>query len=181
MSEHPASHLCICGDHVWLPSTRGHVVLVSPEDAPLLAKPWNALLTGGVSHARRRARKERSGQTILLHKEILPPPAGMVVDHVNHNGMDNRRANLRLATFAQNQANRRATKGGTSQYKGVFLNGQNGRWSAKIIRKGVFKYLGSYSTEAEAAEAYDAAARLLDGAYACLNFPGPGEHGALRA
>ena len=175
----PQTFICVCGDHAWQPSTRGHVVLVSPEDAQLLVKPWNALLTKGVAHARRRARKERSGKTILLHKEILPPPPGMLVDHINHNGMDNRRPNLRLATVTQNQSNRRAARGFSSPYKGVSRNGSS--WNAVIRRSGAVYWLGTFADEIEAAHAYDDAARRLDGAFACVNFPREGEAGALRA
>lgn len=180
MSEHQHFCVCACGDHVWQASSRGHVVLASPEDAPLLAKPWNALLTGGVAHARRRAKRERDGKTIFLHKEILPPPIGMLVDHVNHNGLDNRRSNLRLATYGQNQANRRSKRGTSSPFKGVWHYKARNRWCAEITRKGMRHHLGTFHSEMDAALAFDEAARVLDGAFACLNFPGPAEVGALR-
>ena len=99
----------------------------------------------------------------------------MEVDHINHNTLDNRRCNLRLATHGQNMANSRPNKG--RKYKGVWqIMGKY--WVAFIGKNKKQIYLGSFSTPKLAAKAYDEAARKKFGEYACLNFPNEGCHGA---
>lgn len=107
--------------------------------------------------------------TIRMHSLITGWP---LVDHVNCDGLDNRRENLRPATTAENARNARKTAMPTaSQFKGVHRNRDWGRWiaSIRVNRKSV--YLGAFHSEAEAARAYDAAARELFGEFARLNFP----------
>lgn len=94
-------------------------------------------------------------------------------DHIDHDGLNNRRSNLRLATHAQNMHNMRPHLGATSQYKGVFLIKKRGVWRAVIKMNDRTRGLGEYVSEIQAAYAYDAAARELFGEFACLNFPEP--------
>jgi len=99
-----------------------------------------------------------------------------LVDHINGDGLDNRRENLREATQAQNVANRRKFALSSSRFKGVHLGGRKkNRWIAKCHQV----QIGAFDTEIEAALAYDAAAREFYGEFAALNFPAPGENGAL--
>lgn len=103
--------------------------------------------------------------TLRMHRVILGAPDGVQVDHINGDGLDNRRANLRLATHRQNTLNRARRGDG---FKGV--SRRQGRWLARAGRNGQF-YLGHFGTPEEAARAYDAKARELYGAFARLNFP----------
>jgi hypothetical protein len=107
-----------------------------------------------------------------MHRQIVNPPDDLLVDHHNHNGLDNRRFNLRLATDSTNQQNarKRITKT-TSRFKGVDFVKATGKWRARIAVNGRRLFLGSFDSELEAALAYDAAARKYFGEYACLNFP----------
>lgn len=109
-----------------------------------------------------------------LHRMLLRPPADMVVDHINGDRLDNRRANLRVCTQTENLANGKPHRDGKSKYRGVCFRKREGTWRAQISLGGQkSKYLGQYPTEEEAAMAYDHAARERYGDFARLNFPSP--------
>lgn len=112
--------------------------------------------------------------TIHLHTQLMgePPASGMMVDHINGDGLDNRRANLRFVTPQQNGMNRR-DKRGSSQYRGV--RAVNGRWEAVLSHGGKRTNLGRFSDEKDAALAWDRAASEAYGEYAALNFADAGE------
>jgi hypothetical protein len=93
-----------------------------------------------------------------------------IADHVDHDGLNNQRSNLREATSQQNRFNSRPGPG-SSRFKGVHWAKQNQRWNARIHTRGVIYGLGSYENEIDAALAYDTAARELFGEFAYLNFP----------
>ena len=108
----------------------------------------------------------------------MQPGTGLVVDHINHDPLDNTRANLRVCTQGQNMKNQKKNKRKdgnptSSKYKGVY------KWQYKktikfkstIWNNGEQKYLGYFDTEIEAAMAYDEAAREKHGVFAALNFP----------
>lgn len=107
-----------------------------------------------------------------LHRLILGAIPGETVDHINGNPLDNRRANLRLVTHAQNlwnSAPMTTNKKRTSSYRGVWQ--QKGRYCARITCHHKRTFLGFFDTEKDAALAYDSKARELYGVYARLNFP----------
>ena len=109
-----------------------------------------------------------NGKTVLMHRFLLRPRKGYQVDHIDGNGLNNCRCNLRVCTQAQNQANRRP-KGGSSQYVGVCRRGD--RWEAWIKHRGQWITLGRYATEVEAARARDRKAVEIHDRHAYLNFP----------
>ncbi len=99
-------------------------------------------------------------------------PNGKFVDHINHNGLDNRRANLRIVTHKQNGWNRRKTaRKSTSRYKGVCWSKRERMWHVQIKKNGKQITIGYFLDEKAAARAYDAKADELFGQYAALNFP----------
>jgi len=112
----------------------------------------------------------------LMHRLL----AMGITDHVNGNGLDNRRANLRPATRSQNGANRRKVVKTASSFKGVTRYAVT-RWRAYITKDQARIHLGVFESELSAASAYDCAARELFGEYAALNFPQAGERSALSA
>jgi hypothetical protein len=133
---------------------------------------WNIGGRGRNIYACRTIRME-DGKTkmALLHRAIMEAPPGLLVDHKNGDTLDNRRANLRLATHAENTQNRRKTKSKTSsQFIGVYLEKRSGRWAAKIKHRERCIWLGRFKSETEAAKAYDEAAGKYRGEFARLNF-----------
>jgi hypothetical protein len=122
-----------------------------------------------------------SGQPVYMHRLLMRPGAGEEVDHANGRTLDNRRANLRVVAPRLNSANKRKSDPqSTSQFKGV-SRAEGTRWRADGSRDGRTINLGRFSSERDAAEAYDAFARAEFGECACLNYPREGERGARRA
>ena len=113
-------------------------------------------------YAMRRARKNGTRQTVSMHRLIAGAESGQLIDHINRNPLDNRKANLRIATPSQNNANQDTSR----KYKGAYKNAKGTTWSAKLCGK----HLGNFSTELDAAKAYDAAAIQKYGEFAKLNF-----------
>ena len=112
----------------------------------------------------------RNDGKIFLHRFILNAPKNKKVDHKFHNTLDNRRSKLRLCTQAQNLANMKPHKGGTSKYKGV-TKIYNGSWVAHITVNYVPMHLGLFQKEKDAALAYDKAALHFRPKFAKINFP----------
>ena len=126
-------------------------------------------------YARRHAAtagKAEKETLVYMHQEIIEVPDGMVVDHINHDGMDNRSGNLRAASYSQNLCHRKKRPGTThSKYKGIYWKKKNRKWQACITFERKRIYLGYFENEIDAAKAYDRAAMKYHGEFASLNFP----------
>ena len=125
-------------------------------------------------YAARRSRGPKGSKpaTIYMHRELIDVADGLLVDHVNQDSMDNRRANLRGATRAQNIRNRKKFSNSSgSKYKGIYRYKNKKRWIARIMFEKKRIHLGIFRNEIEAAKAYDRAAIKYHGEFASLNFP----------
>lgn len=153
--------------------TKGRVAIVDDEDFDALsAYRWSAATAKSKNSKHTYASRRGAKSPIYMHREILGAPKGLRVDHINGDGLDNRRCNLRLCTNSQNLANQMAVRNPTG-FKGV-TPAWAGRWRAQGHNR---KALGTFDTVEEAARAYDDYARSAFGAFARLNFPRPGELG----
>jgi hypothetical protein len=155
--------------------TKGFSCIVDDEDFEALSlRSWCALVLKGVTYAKRGTGDGPTARVILMHRQILGiTDRSMLVDHIDGNGLDNRRANLRVATKSQNAQNQRAKAAGTSsRFKGVYWWTLRGKWCAGAKLNGKHHSFGSFEIEEDAARAYDEGARTLFGEFAHTNFQG---------
>jgi len=149
-----------------IPLTRGLFAIVDAEDYPRLSQyTWFTEGTGQNCYA---VRKE-NGKSIKMHRWIMDAPDNLVVDHIDHNGLNNRKENLRICTFAENCRNLRSSRCKTSKYKGVHWNKRCKKWAAQISCDNKTYHLGYFTDELSAANAYDNAAQKYHGEFASLN------------
>lgn len=162
--------------------TNGKPVKVSNRDyASLRNHSWREMKP---RHGRTSSYAVRSStvngryRVILMHRVIKAATPGTKVDHKNHDGLDNRRSNLRVATHMQNCRNRHKQRNNTSGYKGVYYcksqKNLTKRWFTRVgsRKQNGMKFGGRYyATPEEAAHAYDRIAVELYGQFAQLNFP----------
>lgn len=147
--------------------TQGKFAIVDPEDWERVSVyKWHTFKWKGRDNY--YARVANKYDKFFLHQFILPPPPGMEIDHINRNGLDNRKANLRVATKSQNCMNR--VRLNSTGFRGVRRQSSGG-YQAMIRVGGKSFALGTYRTAAVAAQAYDDAARKHHGEFAVLNFP----------
>lgn len=147
-----------------IPLTQGQFAAVDEADFESVSRhSW--CFDQGYAWAKIDGRKES------LHAYLMRPCAGMQVDHINQNGLDNRRCNLRVVEQRDNCWNREGVPGSTSSFKGVSWDRRRLKWVATIRIRGRNKNLGRFESEVEAARAYDAAALKHSPDTAYLNFP----------
>jgi hypothetical protein len=158
-----------------IPLSKGKVAVVDDEDFEKVNqfkwcayKPntsvWYGMRNEVVGYKKYKAH--------LLHRVIMDAPADKVVDHINGDGLDNRRANLRLCTRAENNRNVKLRRDTSSKWKGVYFHTDPRRtrpWQAYITVNGKRKSLGYFKTECDAGMAYNVAAFELHGAFARFN------------
>lgn len=151
-----------------LPLNDGLFAIVDDADVDRATeRNWGHHKTRNNIYARSNAGKKF--KTLLLHRYIMQIPGR--VDHINGNGLDCRRCNMRPATHAQNIMNSGIRSNNKSGFKGVFWNSQKRKWNAKIMLNYRNIHCGFFDDVIEAAKAYDTAARIYHGEFAKLNFP----------
>jgi hypothetical protein len=159
-----------------IPLSQGKYAIVDPDDHDRLSRhKWYASPGHHTYYAVRGQWSPilKKRLNIAMHREVIDVPDDLFVDHINHNGWDNRKANLRPATAADNARNARHPRiNTTSKYRGIWYNKRKKRWRAGISLKGKTIHLGYFRKEIDAAKAYDKTAKKHYGQFAILNFPG---------
>lgn len=144
--------------------------IVDDEDFDLVNKyKWTGKRDCNTYYVDSWSDKSGNLNHIRMHRLLINAKEGEKVDHINHNGLDNRKENLRICNDSQNSMNRIKPKHAKlSSYKGVFKT-KNGKWVAQLKYKKKNHYLGRFKTEEEAALAYNEKAEEIFGGFACLN------------
>ncbi len=154
-----------------IPLTRGYSAIVSVDDIDLVSRyRWSASVRKNRVYAVAYAGGGRlHTKLIYMHRLIAGAPAGQDVDHINGNGLDNRRVNLRCASRSENNAKQRPIRASKSGHKGVWMNGNRfKKWTAEITKDGE-AHRATFYDEKAAAEWYDQMAIKLFGQFAKTN------------
>lgn len=161
----------IVGADGFVELTRGYIAVIDAADATLVSGIfWHAHISKDTVYAAGPASE------LLMHRVITDAPDGVVADHRDGDGLNNRRANLRVCSHSQNLANwLKKNPTATSSFKGVCWDSSRGRWMAYFKANGVFKNLGRFDSEENAARAHDAAMRVAFPGFSTVNFP-EGDH-----
>lgn len=168
-----------CFSPIWIPLTKGKCAVIDEPDFALVGHVrWHAIC-GKVTRTHWSAHRVlwHHGPHVAMHRVIIGALPGQEVDHVNRNGLDNRRANLRICSHRNNTRNRLSGMRKTSQFHGVSWHAARSKWRAVIavVAPGAdgarHCHLGYFDNEADAARAYDRAALQHFGEFATTNFP----------
>lgn len=150
--------------------SRGQSAIIDEADAPsVFGINWHTHDSLSTLYARGRDRASK--KQVYMHRIILGAKPGEIVDHINGNGLDNRRKNLRICTVKQNAYNKTIdTQANRHKYRGVFKNGKY-LFGSQIKKDRKYKFLGNHKSPALAALAYDIAALEMFGEFSKTNFP----------
>jgi hypothetical protein len=156
-----------------IPLTQGKIALVDDADFEWLSQfKWYAQKTtyGGYTAARGcSCWLNKKLHMILMHRQITSCPFQSIIDHKNHNPLDNRRINLRICSRTENNRNSNISLRNTSGFKGVIWDKVLKKWRTRICFNKKQKHIGLYTTKVEAAKSYNDAAIKYFGEYANLN------------
>ena len=133
--------------------TKNQVTVVDDDDYPNLNKyKWYTATSGKYLYA---GIKTSDGKLVLMHRQIMGFPSYVYIDHIDGDGLNNRRSNLRLVNNSLNQLNRHSQVNNTSGYRGVYLHKLSGKWEARFRIEGKNYYLGLFDTPEVASLAYE--------------------------
>lgn len=148
---------------------RGFALVDCSDFEELSQYKWNMLKSRNTQYAQREVRNaDGKVEKITMHVQIMQPPKGMEVDHIDGNGLNNQRSNLRICTRTQNRQNVGAMKNNKSGYKGVSLHKATNKWLAQIRVDGKHHHLGLFTNPEEASKAYIQACKKYHGEFANL-------------
>lgn len=149
-----------------IPLSRNQIALIDKEDLKKIKDyGWYARFDriGKTFYAITRTH----GTNIIMHRLILDADDSTVIDHADHNGLNNRKSNIRICTQSQNCMNKKTQSNNSSGYKGVSFHKRKNKYQATIMINRKQIYLGSFNTAIEASEVYQAAAKRLFGKFYC--------------
>jgi hypothetical protein len=162
---------CACGAHVFCRASKWGIIIADPHDVTILeGRAWSILESADRKRAYAVSREQK--KTLYLHRAISSCADDLEPDHVNHNGLDNRRVNLEIGTRGDNLRNRRGV--GPSGFRGVAWHKHNGLWQAYAFQNGSHKCAGYYVSAKDAAIARDQLCRQLGIRKFIPNFPDGG-------
>ena len=160
-----ARQIRIDGGLAFVTLTQGCVAVIDAADVPLVEGfNWQAAKRHGIVYAR-RVTASPGRKTVQMHRALMGDPGDLYVDHIDGDGLNNRRSNLRVATHQQNLHNQRLSRANTSGLKGVVFNKRAGKWQAQIRFNGARKHLGMFATPEKAHTAYAKASAELHGEF----------------
>jgi hypothetical protein len=155
--------------------TRDKFAFVDDDDYEWLNQwKWYCDKRGDLYYAARAIRRENGKwMPLRMHRAVLKLPHGdhRRIDHIDRNGLNNTKSNLRICSHQNNMRNRRKVPSKTSTFKGVFKKCDRKRWYAAIGLNKKTYHIGVFDSEIEAAKAYDVVAQKYFGEFARLNFP----------
>lgn len=142
-----------------IPLTKGHYAIVDDEDyAGIAAFSWYSNENGGIVYAYRKTYEQRPHIVSMpMHRQILRLKKGQIVDHIDFNGLNNQKSNLRVCTVSQNQFHRRLQPN-SSGLKGVHWSKKQRKWVTNFTENGRSYYVGAFTDRKAAGRAYDAEA-----------------------
>jgi hypothetical protein len=144
--------------------------IVDAEDYDFLSQwNWTYYAHRRTFYAKRFAGARKAQKAYYMHREIISTPLGMATDHINGNGLDNRRCNLRACSPVENLYGMGKRQGTVSRYKGVAYKKDTKKWFAQIMHHRKHYNLGYYNKEEDAAKRYNEVAVQMFGEYARLN------------
>ena len=160
----------VARDYVEIPLTQGKTALIDKVDVSLVAPhKWFACKYQCTYYAKRNVWTNGRGTTVFMHRTILDAKKGENTDHINGDGLDNRRSNIRVCTSAENARNKHSRRG-KSKYKGVSWFKRDKKWVTHIKANGKSINLGYSFNEIDAAKTYDKAAIKYFGEFANTNY-----------
>lgn len=164
----PIRQIKVDGDIAYIPLTKGYTAIIDACDVHLVSEfYWRAKEDGRRVYAARNVEIGKGKRRLmLLHRAITDAPKGSQVDHINRDGLDNRRCNLRVCTNTENQWNGGPRADNTSGFRGVTWHKQNKGWHARIRCRGKVYSLGVFRNPEDAHAAYCSARKELFGEYA---------------
>lgn len=161
--------------YLLLPLTQGYFAKISPEDLlRVLRHGWR------VQRSRERPDKRYAAanvkldgrwQQISLHRFLMQPPPGVLVDHRDGDGLNCTRENMRLATLGNNARNQRKRAGSSSRFRGVSRHSKGDGWVSQAWHDRRPVHLGLFADEIDAAVCYDVFTTLQRDPFSRLNFP----------
>lgn len=154
----------VYGDITFVFTSNNNIILIDTEDFHLIKDYcWNITLN---EYA--QARDCSNGSLVLMHRIITNAPNDKIVDHKNHNTLDNRKNNLRVCDYENNNANQLLSKNNTSGYKGVYWDKEKNKWEVKIGFKSKNLHIGYYENIKDAIKSRLQAEIKYFGEFRCI-------------